>query len=429
MLRHFVGSIALAVAATTLLQADDASSWPQWRGVQRDGISSETGLKKDWSTSPPPLVWQSAGVGRGFAAPAIVDDRIYLTGADAGKEFVIALEANRSTNASNPPKTLWKTDFSPAGDVGYPGSRCTPSVDGQNLFVTSTTGIVAAIDRSTGKILWQVDMAKSFNGKMMSVWGFSESPLVDGDRLIVTPGSNEAAIVALDKKTGKEIWRSAIKDGKGAGYASLVVSQGAGVKQYVTLLGRGLVSVAADDGRLLWTYDKVANGTANIPTPIVRGDYVFASTGYQTGSVLVQLKKNGAKGVDAEEVYFLAHKVLQNHHGGMVIVGDYLYGGHGHNEGSPICVNFLTGKVAWRQRRGPGDGSAAVSYADGHLYFRYQNGSVALIEATPEEYRLKGNFNIPDVQDPSWPHPVIAGAKLFLREQDRLYAYDCAGNP
>jgi outer membrane protein assembly factor BamB len=272
-------------------------------------------------------------------------------------------------------------------------------------------------------------MAKSFNGKMMSVWGFSESPLVDGDRLMVTPGSDEAAIVALDKKTGKEIWRSAIKDGKGAGYASLVVSQGAGVKQYVTLLGRGLVSVAADDGRLLWTYDKVANGTANIPTPIVRGDYVFASTGYQTGSVLVQLKKNGAKGVDAEEVYFLPHKVLQNHHGGMVLVGDYLYGGHGHNEGSPICVNFLTGKVAWRQRRGPGDGSAAVSYADGHLYFRYQNGSVALIEATPEEYRLKGNFNIPDVQDPSWPHPVIAGAKLFLREQDRLYAYDCAGNP
>jgi outer membrane protein assembly factor BamB len=426
MIRSIRTTLALMLASSSLLVAEGTSDWPQWRGPKRDGVSNEVGLRADWKANPPAIVWQTAGMGRGFAAPAVVGEMIYITGADAGKEFVLALAKDASTDPAVPPKTLWKTDVSAAGDVGYPGSRCTPTIDGQHLFATTTTGMVACLDRTSGNILWQVDMAKSFGGKMMSVWGFSESPLVDGDLVIVTPGSDEAAIVALNKKDGKEVWRSAIPGAKGAGYASLVISEGAGIKQYVTLLGRGLVSVAAKDGKLLWTYDKVANGTANIPTPIVRGDYVFASTGYQTGSVLVQLTKKGNSGVDAKEVYFLPHKVLQNHHGGMVLIGDYLYGGHGHNEGAPICVNFVTGKVAWRERRGPGDGSAAVSYADGHLYFRYQNGKVALIEASPEEYREKGTFTIPDVQDPSWPHPVIAGGKLLLREQDRLYAYDCS---
>jgi outer membrane protein assembly factor BamB len=422
MLGAFAGVVGLA----GLLTGGEPGDWPQWRGPKRDGISLETGLRQDWSTSPPPIAWQTAGVGKGYAAPAIVGNLIYLTGAEGNKEFVVAMEKKPSESADNPAKILWRTDLSPAGDVGYPGSRCTPTIDGPHLYATTTTGVVACVERATGRVLWQVDMVQAFAGKMMSVWGFSESPLIDGDHLIVTPGSDSAAIVALDKLTGKEVWRSAIPDARGAGYASLVVSQGAGVRQYVTLLGRGLVSVAADDGRLLWTYDRVANGTANIPTPIVRGNYVFASTGYQTGSVLVELKKEGSNGVQAKEVYFLPHKVLQNHHGGMVLIGDYLYGGHGHNEGAPICVHFLTGKVAWKQRRGPGEGSAAVSFADGHLYFRYQNGSVALIEATPEEYRMKGAFSIPDVVDPSWPHPVIAGGHLFLREQDRLYVYRCS---
>jgi hypothetical protein len=210
----------------------------------------------------------------------------------------------------------------------------------------------------------------------------------------------------------------------------VVISNGGGVKQYVQLTGRGLVSVRAADGKFLWGYNKVANDTANIPTPIVTGNHVFASTGYGTGSVLLELAKAG-DGVQAKEVYYLPGKTLQNHHGGLVLIGEHVYGGHGHNRGYPVSVELATGKIAWGgegvDMSHGGTGSAAVTAADGHLYFRYQNGRMVLIEATPSGLRVKGAFSIPGVEHPSWSHPVVAGGKLYLREQDTLYVYDVKG--
>ena len=181
-------------------------------------------------------------------------------------------------------------------------------------------------------------------------------------------------------------------------------------------MGRGVVGVSAKDGKFLWGYNRVVNRTANIPTPLVHEDYVFCSTGYQAGALL-KLEADG-QGVKADEVYFLDGKEFQNHHGGMIMLGDFVYAGHGHNAGHPTCVEWKSGKTRWRHNRGPGTGSAAVAYADGHLYFRFENGVMALIEATPDEYHERGQFKIPDVQQPSWSHPVIAGGKLYLREQD-----------
>jgi hypothetical protein len=196
------------------------------------------------------------------------------------------------------------------------------------------------------------------------------------------------------------------------------------VKQYVTLVGRGIVSVDAASGKLLWSYNNVANGTANIPTPIVSGDFIFCSTGYGTGSALLKLSKDGS-GVKAEEQYFLGGNKLQNHHGGMILKDGYVFCGHQHNEGFPICVEMQTGEIAWGGKdRGPGGGSAAVAYADGNFYFRYQDGIMALIEANPKEYKVKGKFKIKTHNDNSWPHPVIAGGKLYLRDQDDLLCYD-----
>ena len=264
---------------------------------------------------------------------------------------------------------------------------------------------------------------------MMSSWKWSESPLVDGDRLIFTPGARDAALVAVDKSSGKEIWRAAIPElgsvgSDGAGYSSVVVSNGAGVKQYVQMLGRGLVGIRASDGRFLWGYNRIANRVANIPTPIVRDNRVFASTGYQTGAVLLELSRAG-EGVAAREVYFLSSGTLQNHHGGLVLVGEHVYGGHGHNKGFPICVELATGKVAWGgDIRNAGSGSAAVMHADGRLYFRYENGLILLLEATPQGYREKGTLTIPGVSAPSWSHLAIADGRLYVREQDKLYSYD-----
>jgi outer membrane protein assembly factor BamB len=195
------------------------------------------------------------------------------------------------------------------------------------------------------------------------------------------------------------------------------------MKQYVQLMGRGVVSVAASDGKFLWGYNRIANPTANIPTPVLVGDYVFCSSGYGAGAALLKLAREGS-GVRADEVYYLDGKAFQNHHGGMILIGDYLYAGHGHNAGAPTCLEWKTGKTVWRHHRGPGTGSAAVAYADGNLYFRFENGLIALIGATPEGYQEKGKFLIPGVEHPSWSHPVIVGGRMYLREQDALLCYD-----
>jgi outer membrane protein assembly factor BamB len=397
------------------------AEWPQWRGPARDGVSTETGLAHQWPR-PPRLVWRATGLGEGYSSVSIAGGRIYTMGDRGSSQVVIALRAEDGAE-------LWATPIGSSWQGGgYAGPRSTPTIDGENVFAIGPHGDLACLEAKTGQIHWQKSFARDFGGKMMSHWGFSESPLVDGDRLICTPGGPRAAIVALDKHTGAEIWRARLPSlggsGKdGAAYSSIVISEGAGVRQYVQLMGRGMVSVRAEDGKFLWSYARVANKTANIPTPIVKGDYVFASTGYQTGSVLLRLKRT-PQGVDADEVYFLNGGTLQNHHGGMVLVGDYLYGGHGHKAGFPVCVEFLTGRVVWNGGRGPGSGSAAVVYADGELYFRYENGIVALIDATPDGYRLKGTFEIPGVEKPSWPHPVVADGRLYLREQDALFCYD-----
>jgi outer membrane protein assembly factor BamB len=400
----------------------DAADWPGWRGPNRDAVSAEQGLLQEWPASGPPLAWKAQGVGAGLASVAVAGERIFTIGDKDGAQHVFAL--SRADG-----KLLWSAKIGAPWNDEYGGGRGTPTVDGELVYALGTEGDLVCLETATGKERWRKSLPRDFGGAMMSIWKFSESPLVDGEKLLFTPGAKDAALVAVDKKTGQTIWKTALPDlgpkGKdGAAYSSIVVANAGGVKQYVQLLGRGLVGVRASDGKFLWGYNRVANSVANISTPIVRGNYVFASTGYQTGSVLLDLQKSG-DGIVAREVYFLESSVFQNHHGGFVLVGNHLYSGHGHNKGFPICVDFATGKVVWGgDIRNSGTGSAAVMYADGRLYFRYQNGVVLLLEATPEGYREKGSFTIPEVKNPSWPHLVVSGGRLYVREQDALYAYD-----
>ena len=453
-------SLFVSMAATTERPSSSgAGDWPQWQGPNRDGVSTETGLLKKWPDDGPPVLWTTQDLGIGLAGVSVQKGRIFTMGerdaSAAGKEASDKDKEDHSkdTKGKHGKKgkqkarsgqgkqqyvdALKEADGTPLWSVsigtgmnnggGYSGPRCTPAADGKHVYALSIDGDLACLDSATGDVVWTKNLKKDFDGQMMSGWGYAESPLVDGDRLICTPGGKKDTMVALNKLTGKTIWSCSVPEfghkGKdGAGYSSVVISHGAGVKQYVQLIGRGLVGIRADDGKFLWGYDKMANGTANIPTPIVRGDYVFDSTGYGAGAALLKLTASD-DGVKAHEVYFLDHTKLQNHHGGMVLVGNYLYGGHGHNEGAPICLEFLTGKVVWKENHGPGDGSAAVGYADGRLYFRYQNGVLALLDASPKGYKVEGSFSIPDVAVPSWPHPVIAGGRLYIRDQQRLICY------
>ncbi len=410
-------------------------------------------------------------------------------GSRKGGQWIIALDASTQ-------RELWALKVCDKG--GEP--RCTPTVEGGLVFAVGTDGDLVCAEAASGREVWRKNYERDFGGKMMSGWNYSESPLVDGARLIVTPGGNDAVLVALDKKTGAEIWRSPLpanmggKGGDGAGYTGPVISNAAGVRQYVTLVGRGILSVAANDGKALWHYNRVANSTANIPTPLVWDDYVFCSSGYGTGAALLKIVKvggnvsapvaaddsqkkvaaltadlarlrdvrgkldegtaewkkaddavqsakaeiakvGGADGapvstralgspIEAQEQYFLNASTFQNHHGGMVRLGDYIYAGTGHNNGFPICIAWKTGDVVWRKDRGPGAESAAVIAADGLLFFRYQNAVMALIQATPDGYVQKGAFPLAVHLKESWAHPALQSGLLYLRDQDSLMCYD-----
>ncbi|HEX9760507.1 MAG TPA: PQQ-binding-like beta-propeller repeat protein [Candidatus Acidoferrales bacterium] len=414
--------VALTGASEPSAAPAAAAAWPQFRGPERNAISAESGLRKSWEGAPPKLAWQSSGLGAGFSSMSIAGDRIYTMGDLGDEQFIFGL--NRADG-----KILWKTKIGPSWDDQYPGPRGTPTIDGDRLYAIGTEGDLLCLNRADGSVAWKKSLPNDFGGRVMTVWKYAESPLVDGDRVVVTPGGPWAGLVALDKASGKTIWASEIpslgpKGRDGAGYSSVVISNGAGVKQYVQMMGKGLVGVRASDGKFLWGYNNVANNVANIPTPIISGDFVFASTSYSTGAALLRLVKDG-EGVKAEEVYFMPFNQFQNHHGGMVLVGGYIYAGHGHNRGFPICIEMSTGKVAWGgDIRNSGTGSAAVLYADGNLYFRYQNGVMMLIGASPSGYQEKGSFTIPNVNKPSWSHPVILDGTLYLREQDALYAYN-----
>ena len=420
-------AIALALGLATAVPLPAAENdWPQWRGPQRDGRSPDQDLLQDWPEDGPPLAWQASGLGTGFSSVAVAGARIYTMGDQGDAQYLLALDRTDG-------HLLWKTKVGPAWNDKYLGPRSTPTVDGDKVYVLSTEGDLFCVENSTGKVVWQRSLPADFGGVMQTYqgthqWKFSESPLVDGGKLIVTPGGKQAAMVALHKMTGEEVWRCAIpalgeKGGDGAGYSSVVISEAAGIRQYVQFVGRGVIGVEAATGRFLWGYNGVANGTANIATPLVQGDHVFASSGYGTGSALLKITGDG-KQLKAEEVYFLEPNVMQNHHGGLILHDGFVYTGTGHNKGFPLSVNLLTGEVAWGPERNEGKSSAAITYADGRIYFRYQDGLMVLVEATAAGYREHGSFMIPEVSQPSWPHPVIIGGRLYLREQDNLFCYD-----
>ncbi|HBJ37657.1 MAG TPA: polyvinylalcohol dehydrogenase [Planctomycetaceae bacterium] len=397
---------------------DTEPAWAQWRGENRDGISQETGLLKVWPADGPPVAWQSSGLGGGYSSVAIAGGRIVTMGKFGNETRMVAINLEDGAK-------IWEVAVG-GGDA----PNCTPTIDGDYVYGLSHGGDLLCAEFATGKEVWRKSFPRDFGGQMMSVWGYSESPLVDGDRLIVTPGAPDAAMAALDKRTGEVIWKSALPPnpgpaGKdGAAYSSIVTGNGGGVKQYVQLVGRGVIGVEAETGRFLWGYNRVANTTANVPTPIVSGDLVFCSSGYDDGgSALLRLTGNRGQ-VAMQEVWYKTNRELQNHHGGMILIGDYVYMGHGHNNGFPVCFDLKTGRDMWRPGRGPGSGSAAVACADGHLYFRYENGTMALIEASPKNFQLKGKFDIAINNGKSWAHPVVFGGRLYLRDQDEMICYD-----
>ncbi len=416
---RFATFVALMVLFTFCAELP-AADWPQWRGLDRDGQSKEIGLLKKWAPGGPPLLRRISGVGTGYAGVAVVSSRIYSIGRHDREVFAFAVSADSG-------EFLWRQKI---GETERNPSS-TPVVVSDQVYVLDPDGNLYCLRTSNGQIVWHRKLTVDFHGKMMSSRGYGETPLIDGDRLVCTPGGGDTGMVVLNRHTGDLIWKAPLPDlgptgSDGAAFSSVMVSDAAGVRQYVQLVGRGLMSLNAADGKFLWGYNAIANTNANIPTPLVFDDFVFSANGYTAGAVLLRISPNPdstESAVKAEVEYALKGNQFQNHHGGFVRIGDFIYGGHGNNNGLPTCLEVSTGKIRWK-RRGPGVGSAAVIAADGRLYFRYQDGLVAMIAATPERYELCGQLQIAGAGGDSWSHPAISDGKLFLREQNTLLIYD-----
>ncbi|QDT18112.1 outer membrane protein assembly factor BamB family protein [Alienimonas californiensis] len=425
------GVAALFAAVVSPLTAGD---WPQWRGPERDGFAAaDESLGPAWGSDGPEELWSLEGMGKGFASVAVVGDRLYTTGNFDDGQRVVAVDLPA---AGGQPSIAWSKSFTEGVPKhGYDGSRSTPTVVGDKLYVTGSNGSIACLS-TEGEVLWSKDFAKEYGSGSQS-WGYAESPLVDGDRVIFTPGSEKALMVCCDRNTGKEIWKTPyppqLTGGKReAGYSSAVISEGGKVRHYVQMTGGGPIGLRASDGKVLWGSDAAANGTAVIPTPLIGGkggNWAFVSSGYGAGAACFKLSPAGRNELKVETVYELEGRDFQNHHGQMILADGYVYAGTGHggSANSPVCLKLETGEIVWGGGKdkltGSGSGSAAVIAVGDELLFRYQSGQISRIALTTKGYEEKGVFTPRVVKDPSWAHPAVAGGVLFVREQDTLMAY------
>jgi outer membrane protein assembly factor BamB len=410
--RVLAGLLLLACPVPLSIWAGD---WPSWRGPDRTGVSAETGLLAAWPEEGPKLLWSITGLGGGYASPAVVGERIFVMGSKDGDEHVRAYSVKDG-------KPLWAVKVGKVGEntgPNYPGPRATPTIEGGRLWALGSDGDLVCLRTEDGKLVWRKHLERDFEGAR-GAWAYCESPLIDGDLLICTPGGEKATMVALAKDSGKLVWKTAKEDYNVAGYASAMVAHAGKRKLYVQFLGAGVIGVDAKTGKLLFFYNGNVGGISAV-TPIYHDGHVFATAsgiGKAGGDALLKLVES-ASGVEAREVYL--RRNLMTHHGGVVRVGEHLYGT---GKVGLVCVELRTGKVKWRHRS---IGQGSLLAADGRLYLRNTQGQMALVEASPEGYRESGRFRQPRrTRFATFAHPVVANGRLYLRDDDLLFCYDIA---
>lgn len=390
--------LVLSLAGTAL-----AVDWSQWRGPARDGKSTETGLLRKWPEAGPRQVWRAQGLGQGYSSVTISAGKVYTLGQRDDIQYVMAFDEATG-------KKLWEVANGKAyrerrGD----GPRSVPTVEGNQLWAFSADGTLACLNSQTGKKIWSLNVTEKF-GASVPHWGYSESPLIDGDRLILVAGGPGASVVALNKNTGAVVWKSQSEE---AAYSSAILAQVGAVKQVIVFTSSSVLGLRADNGERLWRYDKVANRTANVATPIFHNNHVFVSSDYGTGCALLKLTPNGG----SQEVYF--NTDMKNHHATSVLVGDTLFG---FSSAILTAMKFQTGEVAWRDRS---VGKGSLTFADGLLFLVSEGGVVGLAEANPTAYKELSRFSLPNRSErPTWAHPVVSNGRLYVRDQDNLYSYE-----
>jgi outer membrane protein assembly factor BamB len=424
--------LAVAVLTLPLLAAD----WPQWRGPNRDGVSKETGLLKTWPKEGPKLLWTFKNAGVGYSCPAVVGDRLYTMGGRDADEYLFCLDVKD-------PKTireLWSVKLGPIFTFDFnqwgAGPRATPTVDGPLVYALGGQGELVCVAAADGREQWRKSMPKDLNGQVNKEgggpenigWGYTWSPLVDGEQLICTPGGPDGTVAALDKKTGKVLWRSK-EYAQQCSYASPMLAEVGGIRHYVILTYDGSTGVSTS-GAVLWHYPKKFDEVL-MATPVVRGDFVFITGLKSAGCDLFKLTPKDGK-IEAKRVY--ANKDMTTGQGGVVLYGEHLYA---YSVGPEwVCMDFKTGKLLWNEKDTLGSGTLMA--ADGNLYllaedYDTEGGPVVQIDASPDEWHEKSRFALPErtkvlkrkeqQAGKLWTPPVIANGRLFLRDQELIFCY------
>lgn len=407
---HRILCLFLCVAGLLVtLVCSVADEWPGFRGVQRDGLSAEKGLLASWPESGPPLVWTISDAGSALAGMSISKDKLFTMGQLTDGQYVLCYSLKDG-------KLLWsKKNGDEFKNSFGDGPRCTPTLDGENLYALGANGDLQCLSQENGSERWKLNILEEFGGKNIG-WGISESPLVVGDRVMVTPGGTGGTMVALDKNTGRIVWRARDpnqSDAEQAGYASPLHITVGNQQQIVTFTSKGAIGVQAADGKFLWRYDQMANGTANCSTPVYSNGKILFSSDYGTGCALLELKPDGT----ASEVYF--NKNFKNHHGGYLLLDQHVYG---FDSNALVCMEWLTGKIKWKDRS---VGKGSVTYADGMLYVLSENGIMGLVKAVPTGYQEVSRFKLKELSSKAtWVYPVISEGKLYLRDQEHIWCYD-----
>ncbi len=409
--QEFLASVEKGAAA-------GGGQWPAFRGPKGDGISPDSSLLKEWPEGGPKQLWVYDQAGMGYSGFSIVDGRLYTMGTRGDDVTIVAVDAATG-------KEIWAKAVSKDDKEGYAsgwghGPRSTPTYSDGHVYGIDPKGGVFCLSAESGEVVWKKHLVDDFKGQMGG-WGFSESPLIDGDKLILAPGGKEAGMVALDKKTGSTIWAASdLKPGK-AEYATVIPTEINGIRQYVKLFEQELVGVNAEDGKVVWT-SPWGGKTAVIPTPIVSGNEIYVSSGYGVGCKLVRI------GSDNTPTDVWINTVMKNHHGGVVKVGEHLYGFS--DGGGLICQDWKTGEMVWNEK-GQFTTKGSVHVADGQIYaLNEDDGTLTLVEVNPKEYKQKGQFKL-DPQSPNrnpkgkvWTHPLVLDGKLYLRDQEFIVCYD-----
>ena len=398
-----ISAIALSIILANSVLAGD---WTQWRGPDRKGISSETDLLDAWPEGGPKRIWKAQGLGIGYSSVSVTGGRLYTMGDGESSSFVHCIDAKDG-------KIAWSSK--PLGKTGgkYEGTRGTPTFDEGHLYALGQFGDFVCLKAETGEEVWRKNLIADFGGRP-GEWSYSESPLIDGGKVIVTTGGEEGAVVALDKKTGEVIWKSKEFHDE-AQYSSLIVREIGGVRQYLQLTLASVVGLAADTGKVLWKAPRKGR-TATVGTPIFHDGYLFVSSAYGAGCNGFAVTGEGSS-FSVKETY--SNKNISNDHGGCVRVGDHVFGS---SSAIMVCIDFKTGERKWRARSA---GKGAILVVDDKIILRTENGAVALLELSDEAYVEISKFDQPErSKSKAWAHPVVSNGILYLRDQNILLAYD-----